>query len=357
MTSLQTLEFDGAALSAAIAAVDLARIDRPTCDELSLAFGREADSWADLNAPLKFLAIICSWRLRPDEEEAPFEPVWRPVTLDDLTDAQLSAMASVAESVADPELRARLCDLLWMRRRRHDLARLAAEDYLASAERLVRSRHMIGMKERLHRAVQLAAMLGRSQELFSRIVDGIMRLAQTPDLPHAAVAECLRVFRTERCGARVSLYNLALARAQSIAANERNPLWERTFWEFAADFARYSDDQASSRTARMNAALTYEREAQAAPRQAVAAHFWRMALRTYRAIPDTEDARRRVHERLLNAQQQIPKEMVRLHTESIDISDYVARSRDRNAAWKMSPNCPHTKATATRREKQKAASL
>jgi hypothetical protein len=56
--------------------------------------------------------------------------------LDILTEDHLDAIALVVEDTRDPEMRARLADVLWLKRRKPVYARLAVDSFLGSITRL-----------------------------------------------------------------------------------------------------------------------------------------------------------------------------------------------------------------------------
>jgi hypothetical protein len=328
---IATLAFDEDQLKRAIDTLDVTTVNRPTCDEYGIKFGQQIDVRQDLRDPLFFLAIVCSWRLRPDDPWDPYDgipgaPNWR-----QMTDQQVSVVAAVTPSIGDPEFRARLSDLVWLRQRgsAHVHARAAAEDYLNSAERLIRGKHIGHEKLRLTRAVQLAGQLGPRADLYRMTIARIENIADTPGLLHVTLAECLDVLSSSRSADGARLYKLAVERAQHIEQHEPKPHWERRFWELAAAFALQFKDEEANRAAVIKIAQAFEREAKESPRQANAAHFWEMALRTYRRISGTDPDRKRVHQELLTAQEQIKKEMIPVPIEPLDITELVSNARTR----------------------------
>ena len=320
-------------LREAIATVDLSGVEWPLCTHYVTSFGRAIDLYPPLRAPLQFLAIVCGWHLRPDDPESPFDPAIVTETIrspawHQVSDAQVNVVAAVALEVVDAELRARLCDLVWLRERNHSLARAAAEAYVRSTERLVADRKIIGEKERLMRAVQLAAQLGRGDDFFLRIIDNVAAIADTPQLPHCSLAICMDVLLDARSGDANRLHALVTARASEIEATEPNPLWERRFWKLASGFARILKDTALSDAALRKVATTFEREAEGASVRAVAAHFWHCALQAYRQIGAQDDIAR-VHRQMLDAQSHIRSEMISLDAGPVDLTEIVSESRKR----------------------------
>lgn len=325
--------FSESDLREAIAVVDLTSVDWPLCTHYVTLFGRATDTHSQLRVPLQFLAIACGWWLRPDDPESPFDPAivtetTRSPTWHQVSDAQVTVLAAIAGDVADVELRARLCDLVWLRARNHSLARVAAEAYVRSTERLVAGYKVNGEKERLTRAVQLAAQLGRADAFFSRIIDDVAAIAEPPELPNCSLATCLDVLLDARSGDTSRLLALATTRALRIEESDPNPLWERRFWELASGFAGLLKDKVLSDDALRKVAATFEREAERASMQAVAAHFWLGALQTFRRIGAQDDVTR-VHRRMLDAQSHIRNEMFSLNAGSVDLTQIVAESRER----------------------------
>lgn len=78
------------------------------------------------------LGAVTSTALRAHNKAAPFLPDW----LISFTDDHLNLFAALALDVEDAELRARLCDVLWMRRHDVKMARQAVDAYLESAHAL-----------------------------------------------------------------------------------------------------------------------------------------------------------------------------------------------------------------------------
>lgn len=327
---IDSLETDPERLATAIHIADVNACSLRVCGEYVTLFGRLAESAeGGLKETFQLLAMICGWRLRPDNGQDVFESLAHEMNWKAVSEDQLNALATVAVDVQDPELRARLCDLVWSRLRSHEHARLASQDYVTSADLLTRQAYLLGERERLSRAVQLAGQLGRSQELFTSVCSRIVAIAQIPDLLNCSLADCLGVLLEARHLDPKIPYDIAIARAQRLKVEGTELLWSRKFWELAAGFASLLKDDPAHRAAIVEVACTFEREAERAPLQAIAAQFWEMALHTYRRISDTDDDRLRVHKKLLDAQKHIPGEMSSVDVGPFDLSDPAAQARDR----------------------------
>ncbi len=326
---IATLTIDDDSLLQAIATLELPAGHCQTCGDYGIRFGKQVETSPALADALRLLAIICSFRLKADDQQRPFDCMWDESTWEHLADNQLAVLARIAPSVADAELRTRLCDIVWLRQRSHAHARIAAEGYVTCAEQLIAGKQVLGEWERLSRAVQIAAQVERNGRLYSDVVQRIEAIAATDGLLNCTLKTCLKVLLSARYGDRHRFYQLAVERVQSIRQSEPNPLWERCFWELAAGFAGAKEDEALRREALIEVARTFECEATQAPMHVVAAHFWENAYQAYRRVSGTDDDRTRVHREMLRAQERIPSEMVPITTESVNISDLVKQSQER----------------------------
>src|SRR6266508_166677 len=94
------------------------------CSAYEQAFyekAREAQTAGNTEAEALFalLGIICSFHLKLDEPDEPFVPALvfqtgRSPSPEDLSDAHLDLLQQLAPEVADPELRARVADVIWV---------------------------------------------------------------------------------------------------------------------------------------------------------------------------------------------------------------------------------------------------
>ena len=102
---------------------------------------------------------------------------------DDFSDEQLIFIAEIAQDVLDPNMRARIADVLWLRKRDHSFACLAHQSYLESVD-LDNLVHY--MSEHVIRAMQIATLLNnadllkRSKYLAQRIADKELESGEIP---------------------------------------------------------------------------------------------------------------------------------------------------------------------------------
>lgn len=130
------------------------------------------------------LGGIASLYFKLDNDQDPFGPLFvlnghRSFIVDDLTDEHTQVLTEVVSEVTDPEMRARIADVLYIRTRNTPFACLAIDAYLASAATLQNPEHWVLTEERVERALQLAARLGRNnRDYFPRTIQVIEDLLE-----------------------------------------------------------------------------------------------------------------------------------------------------------------------------------
>jgi len=315
--------------------------DHARCSDYAVEFARRADSReaegrAELAAACRFLGAMASLRLNPDNPRQPFEPYpamhcARSPVLDDFADAQLQLVAGVAGDIADPELRARIADVLWIRKRDHNCARTAIAAYLESAKRILGD-PLIGSEavERLERGLQIAAMLGKQQVLFEQTMSTVDEVASDVAQPNFVSARCLDVILRFDMPEPERLARVAESRAASAAAS---PNWQRRFLDLAGRFYNRAGKEDDASRCGIETAKLFEREAGevlggASPsRFLVAAHSLESAIQAYRRVTGTDADRERVHLHLVEIQKNASAAIPTFKSEPIDLSDAGRASR------------------------------
>jgi hypothetical protein len=159
--------------------VECYRFHRPL-----FAAAEEAEKTGDEGcaALLRILAAAASLHLKPNDAAEPLIPMMqledrRTAAAEDFGEDEVKALRDVLRCVEPPDLRARIGDLLWIVTRDHEMASLAVDEYLRTAQLLEHPEHWPPVTDRLHRAAQIARSLGReSKELdqVRRAVSGML---------------------------------------------------------------------------------------------------------------------------------------------------------------------------------------
>lgn len=130
----------------------------------------EKDEATVIQAVYEFLGHVTSPRLKSESDNEPFPPVAvmadgsRSAIPKDLSDQQLALLKELVSTIQDPELRARIADILWERQRDLQMAQLAVRSYLESAQRLEDPEHWFLPFQRIQRGVRIAVGLGKNND-------------------------------------------------------------------------------------------------------------------------------------------------------------------------------------------------
>lgn len=272
-------------------------------------------------AALLLLAAVTSFHLELEKHNDPFQPMLRvqegrsPVP-GDLTPAHLAVLEEFLPQVPDDELKARLADVLWLqvRPRKHLLALEAAAAYLRSSRTLM-TEHPVDAIERLERAFQLAASLGRTNEPFREVTaccHDILGGLQTADHSYVArrVLELLAKFRG---GDALKLSESAAARAQA-AEEQHHWLVARQLWVLKLQWDREREDAEGEVQSLQAIADSFAQEArQLIEGESTSALFiveiLQQGVEAYRRVPGAAEQERELHLKLLEVQRRARAEL------------------------------------------------
>lgn len=316
--------------------------EQKECDIYSRLFfekARKAEEAGNTKAKEVFALLggIASLMFTLDNKESPFSPVvvWhdrRSLIVDDLTDEQLNVLAEIAPEVKDPEMRARLADVIWIRTRNYHIAGLAVDAYLESATILEHPEKWVQCARRIERALQLAAALGKNNQYFPKVIQYIEHLLDRyrGEDPSFLSAEMMELLLEQRQG-EPDKYASYAEKAAKRAEQENNWHKARTYWEIWGRCLALTGD-ASRRFAGLEAAAeTYLREAEAAaigsnPRYMATAWNIQSAIEILRKIPGKRERIQELRLLLLDYQQKSMKEMGKIEA-SFDVTELQEKGR------------------------------
>lgn len=289
-----------------------------------LLFGkaREAEAAGDqrLEELFTLLGAVTSFMLKSDSKDEPFAPVAvlrnsRSAISDDLQDVHLDALKEIVAEIKDPEMRARVADVLWVTRRDFHMGELAVEAYLESAKTLEHPENWPSCAERIERATRIAVFLGAKNKSFSSAFAHIEAVldkydGQDPLFLSARMMELLLEFDQGDPAKYIVLAEKLATRAES----ERNWHKARTYWGIKAGWHQRQNDSEGRRNALINAAETYVGEVESAlkrsaPSYLVASTHLQSAIEAHRRIGGNKARVDELHKVLLQYQAQSVKEL------------------------------------------------
>ncbi len=223
----------------------------------------------EVGALFRSLGILCSFFPQYWNRAEPYRAamIWdtrRSSIPDDLTEADVDTIEKLLPIAKDVVLRARLADILWLRRKSaHQAARESIDDYLAAAQGLLQPEHWGRSVDLFHRALQLAGKLGREKAEFAKAETALFNALEHP------------LSKTEPFFANHFLHlilALGLGDAQAMADIAKlhaelplignDPDRRRGYLLLEADFRQAQGDTVREAEARLLAAETYVEEAE-----------------------------------------------------------------------------------------------
>ena len=295
------------------------KCDRGDCDSYFPAFfdkAKEAEVAGEAKTGEIFtlLGYATSMMLKPNSPTEPFTPLfamhnYRSATIDDFSEDHLKFFDEIVLDISDPELRARIADILWVKKRDFRAAELAITAYLDAATIIEDPIHWPKCADRIERAVRLAASLGRNTGHLDKAISHIETVldrynGEDPKFLSEHLMSLMLEFRRGDSTKYSALSEKLAKRAESDDDWRR----ARTYWEAEARWHALAKDADSERTARIRAAETYVKDAEAAinretPSYAVAADQILRAIESYRRIGGASERTEELHHTLLEYQE------------------------------------------------------
>jgi hypothetical protein len=259
----------------------------------------------------ELLSEVCSFGFEPRQIVDPFPSKmtlgnarWPIPT--DISENDLDILGALAFDIQDPELRARIADLIWVRKRDHRHAELAIDAYLSSALTLENGPVFEFSIHRMERALRLSVML-RNEQLFNRVVGhieaAIDRQQSKEPLRCTHLMELLIEFRTGDAPTQA-----ARAKASAEGAAARGDFEAaRRFWSLAFSLFSQFKDEANRKASQAAAAETYVSQANfferaTPPNYGLVCHHLGMAIDAYKRIGGHKARIDELHARLEAAQ-------------------------------------------------------
>lgn len=310
------------------------------CIRYHTLFGAKArtiDSDSGLKCALSLLSVVTSFNLNLHDRLQPFTPLTphyasRSALPDYLSAEHLDVLKGFLPKVTDPELAARIADVLWIQQHDYQIAEDAVLKYVNSFM-ILGEEHPVSAIERLERALQLSVALNKEGELFKMVGGKAEEALRSLDPNDASYFShhLMDLLLRFRIGDSLMLAADAEKRARQ-AELQRNWHWARGFWELRASWSQKLKDAAAEEMSRKAIGETYVQEADieaagSSPSFFRIANHLQKAIGAYRRIPNSTERQRELPHRLLAAQKRSTDELQHISHE-IDLSEPAGRARN-----------------------------
>jgi len=298
--------------------------DSRKCDNYCHVFAQkieEAQNSGDATQEeiFRLLYAISSFYLDLNNRAEPFGPKLRlfregkrSAIPDDIPEIHWDALKEIVGNIRDAEMRARIADLLWLRRCDYKYAELAVSAYLESARILENPEHWTCCADRLERGLQVACELGKRTQSYAIIIKRLEELLlhyrglENSFFP----AQLMEMLLTQKQG-KASIGIEISENLANKAAAANNWAMARRYLELAAAWYTMDESNEEARKTKIKAAETYVKEAELATKRsylAASSHI-KYAIEAMRRIGNLPDRIKELHEQLLKYQSESIDEM------------------------------------------------
>lgn len=281
----------------------------------------------------RLLGDVCSMYINDDNPDDPFGPMavttnGRSAVVDDFSEDNLDVLDELLNDIEDPDLRARVADILWTRRRDYKAAETAFEAYLESAEHLLDPSSWSTSFQRIERGFQIATML-QNEDLREESRDFVIALLDdlVGEDPKYLSYNLLKLLLEHDLGDLSDLSQRANEAAEK--AEEEND-WRKAqkLWLLKADIDKGRDEEDTATDAKICAGESIVKQAELAQQgsNSSAAYHFAEAVEVFRRAGASEKAEQ-THKRLLDSQEKSIDEMGRFE-QTVDLSDVAQNVRE-----------------------------
>lgn len=282
----------------------------------------EQDGNTQLQITLELLSEITAPKLKSESAESPF---YYMDFIDNISNEYLDNLQNWVSDISDPELKARVADILWIRKHDYRMAQIAVDSYLESAKLLEHPENWTLPVERIERAIRLAYKANQKNHI-KKVVACIESIldkynGEDPLFLSAKLMELLQEFKQGEPSKYASFAEKAAHRSEG----EHNWHKARNYWEIAIVWHRRNKDTNQERSASLSYAETYVKEAedkinQTSPSYLAASHFLIKAIEALTNIGGNQTRIEQIHKTLLDYEQKSTTEL-QSFSQHIDISD------------------------------------
>jgi len=288
-------------------------------------------------AVFEILALITSDEIQPESTKKVFPEVFQ-----HLTDEHLNFLAEIVDEVSDPELKARVADILWLRRGNVDIdmAKKAIDAYLEFTTNL-EDPEILFRQNKIERALRLGLIINNNHEVKKVVarIEAIINDSNGKD-PWGISINLMELLQEKKLQARQLFdpikYAVIAEEWAKQAESDHDWYISRRYWEITAKWHHIGKNIEKAHTARMSAAETYRKEAEDSLNKHPtsyfkASHDLNKAYEAFERLKSqcTEEERgeintklEEIHKRLLEYQQKSSNEYITISSE-FNISEEV----------------------------------
>lgn len=290
---------------------------------------------ADANEILAAAGKVCSFFFRPEDTQNPFGPKFqcsegRTSVPKDLNDEELSKLQALEELLPLIELKPRILDVLWLRKRDPEVARRAVDAYMQLATHAMANKDWHLSVNCLERSIRLASLFRRKHpEIIDSVVADLEIWSSITDDSERRYVLVRSIRALYQFGESDTSELFVRAKAIAEASQREGDFsWAEECWIQAVRCARRSKDDSLAKEAQTALAELYLQRGQSGCESSMsAAHWLEKAYTAYKAVPGTKDIRESIYKQMRICQKSALDEMDTFETRS-EIGDLVVKATE-----------------------------
>ncbi len=316
--------------------------DIKVCDKYFLGFFEKVkwhknNGYQTAQEIFMILGSITSLYLDLSSEDDPLKPMnilstGRSAIIYDFSDEQLNTLSEWIPNISDADLKARIADVVWLRKKDYHSAKIAISAYLESGKLLVSSDKWIYAIFRIERALQLSASLGKRNEDFKEVINAIESIVDRihKDDRSFITHDLMRLLLSQRQGDANKYAEYACQLAE-IAEVDRDWCRARTYWDDATRWYKFAGNKEKKKESFLRSSETYFSSSQESlskdpPRYMEASMHLQYAIQSLRRIGGMEKRIEELKKELLKIQEHTIQEMSHF-TGTVDLSEMIDKAQ------------------------------
>ncbi|VBB06486.1 Hypothetical protein LUCI_1718 [Lucifera butyrica] len=265
----------------------------------------------------KFLGDITSLCPNYDSRDEPYKALIelgasRSAILDDFIPS-IETLKELIPKITDPELRARIADVVWIIKHDYNFANIAIQAYLGSYNNLLKIEMFGPSIERIKRAVQLINYLGKNKKLYTQVTDIIENTLERFQEIVTLNYDLIKILLEMETG-NPDKYSVLTEKFAKKSEYNRNFYWARWYWDLSARWYSKKKDVYKVKECRKSAAETFVKDAdleleKEKPSYNTAASHILSAIEGLRRVGGEKERIDELHSRLLEYQKKSMSEI------------------------------------------------
>lgn len=293
----------------------------------------------DIENEMSIIYAVLSVYLRPEDSKKPFIEYPNIFSINNFTDIELNFLEIIYTDIASFEIKARFADILWIRRRNPEIAKIAVYSYIEQAKKIEDFNRWVNTFNNIERALRLAALFKRTNiELFDFVIfhiESVLDKTNAED-PLFLSIKLMQLLIEYNQGDPQKYYNIAQKGTQikSDKENKDTKFHVRTeYWKLCVEWAKKLKDDTLLEQAKIAKAECFANESisiiENDPKQAImAAHRMQTAVELYKQVKGEKERKEELY-RLLREYQKTSMKYLGTIGTPIDVSDMITQTVER----------------------------